>query len=506
LARPLSVSRKASTTVSNVIPFVSGRAHAAAAVLDAPDHAHAVQFYDGEDFLFDTVARFLGAGLQAGDVLVVIATSAHSAAMVQRTEALGARAAIAQGRFLVHDARQTLAKFMVGGMPDPDLFRDVLSRVITDAKSAASGARLRAYGEMVDLLWRDGNPTAAIRLEELWNEAGKEHSFSLLCAYQMGNFYKEGDASRFLEVCRNHSHVIPTESFSNLDDASARLREISLLQQRARALESEIDRRKELEKALRDALRERSRVEEELRASVKREKKAREEAEANDSFKEMFLAMLGHDLRNPLSSILATARLMILRRELLPESQKRVERLISSGERMHRMIGQILDVTRARLGDGIKVEADQVCDLSVVVGKILEEVRAAHPGRTVELHVDGGPCQARIDCGRFEQVVSNLLGNAMTHGDPAQPVRVGIAQRGDMVSVTVHNEGPPIAADFLPVLFDPFRRGKPSNGSDGLGLGLFISERIVRAHGGEILVESSAEGGTRFEAVIPRRS
>ena len=117
----------------------------------------------------------------------------------------------------------------------------------------------------------------------------------------MGNFYKEGDAARFMEVCRTHSHVIPSEGFTDVDDPHARLREISLLQQRAHSLENEIRHRKELEVALRDALKERSRVEEELRECVTRETHARERAEANDAFKEMFLGILGHDPRNPLT-------------------------------------------------------------------------------------------------------------------------------------------------------------------------------------------------------------
>ena len=119
---------------------------------------------------------------------------------------------------------------------------------------------------------------------------------------------------------------------------------MNFLQQRARSLESEIARRKELETALRDALRERTRIEEDLRASVKREQAARVRAEANDAFKEVFLGILGHDLRNPLNTVLTTARLMTMRRELPPESQKRLGRIITSGVRMQKMIEQILDV------------------------------------------------------------------------------------------------------------------------------------------------------------------
>jgi len=239
-------------------------------------HTHAVQFYEKDEFLADAVGRFLTAGLRAGDRMVVIASNPHTEAFLARLDQLAVDRALRDGQLTLLDAYETLSKFMIGDMPDPDLFREMLAHLITRMKADGHPhARIRAYGEMVDLLWRDGNSKAAIRLEELWNDAGKEQSFSLLCAYVMGNFYKEGDAERFIEVCRNHSHVIPTERFSTLDDPSARLREISLLQHRSRLLETEIQHRKKLEDALRHALRERGRVEEELRAAVKREQEAR---------------------------------------------------------------------------------------------------------------------------------------------------------------------------------------------------------------------------------------
>src|SRR6202044_3440064 len=117
-------------------------------------------------------------------------------------------------------------------------------------------------------------------------------------------------------------------------DSNARLREVSLLQQRVRSLEAEIAHRKELEETLRDALRERTKIEEDLRATVTREQTARVRAEASDSFKEVFLGILGHDLRNPLNTVLTTARMMTMRNELPPESTKRLTRIITSGVRM----------------------------------------------------------------------------------------------------------------------------------------------------------------------------
>jgi signal transduction histidine kinase len=496
--------------MNNLIPFQSratggsSRHSAAALLIDPEPHSHAVQFYETDGFLVRTVAQFLNAGLKAGDRLLVIATPEHRQALAVELDAEAATRAIATGQLTMLDARETLAKFMVNGMPDPDLFRDILWRVIAKTQEGHPRARLRAFGEMVDLLWREGNSRAAIRLEELWNEAGKAHSFSLLCAYVMGHFYKEGDSARFMEVCRTHSHVIPTEAFAEIDDGHARLREISLLQQRARALESEIQHRKELENALRDALRERSRVEEELRECVKREQLARLHAEASDAFKEMFLGILGHDLRNPLNTVLTTARLMKVRGDLPAGSATRLDRVVSSGVRMERMIAQLLDVARARLSDGISVTRTPGVDLLPLTAKIVDELQAAHPERKIDVRADG-PCLSNVDADRIEQVVSNLIANALLYGDPRQAVTVAVACRGGVARLSVHNFGKPIEPAMMAMLFDPFKRGKePSkNVSDGLGLGLYISERIVNAHGGKIEVDSTAERGTTFEVVIP---
>jgi hypothetical protein len=268
--------------VSNIVPRRAPTRHVGTVILEDPvPRTHAVQFYEEEGFLFDTVSQFLSVGLRAGDRMVVIATPAHRAGFLARLDTVTAERAITSGGLLLLDARETLALFMVSGMPDADLFHDMLASVIATLDHGEKRARIRAYGDMVDLLWKDGNSRAAIRLEELWNDAAQEHAFSLLCAYVMGNFYKEGDAASFMEICRSHTHVLPTEAFVELDDPHARLREISLLQQRAHALEAEIQHRKELESALRDALRGRGAVEEELRASLQRERAAREKAEAS---------------------------------------------------------------------------------------------------------------------------------------------------------------------------------------------------------------------------------
>lgn len=488
-----------------------GPAHVAAGFLAKPPGAsHTVQFYDDEAFLFETVARFAGAGLEAGDRVILIVTPEHAQGILGQLDPERVARALREGQISVVDARKLLDSLLVEDMPEAKQFRVALKPVL-DAPAASPARPVRAFGEMVDVLWQAGNPRAAIRLEELWEELLREQQIALLCGYAAANFRDPGDSNGFSDVCATHTHVIPTEGFSQLADSEQRLREISVLQQRARALEGEVRQRKAIESALREVLERRAQVEAELRASLEREQEARLQAQANDAFKEVFMGILGHDLRNPLNTILTTARLMTLRGELLPESQKRIDRVIVSGVRMQRMIEQILDMARDRLASGIAISRTAPRDLVPLVGKIVEETRLAHPERRIELHAEGR-CFASVDADRFEQVVSNLLGNAATHGEPARPivVRVARVEGADseaQVTFSVRNYGTPIDSSFLPLLFDPFRRQrKPEGRSAGLGLGLYISERIVRAHGGTIRVESSEKEGTLFETVIPCES
>lgn len=226
----------------------------------------------------------------------------------------------------------------------------------------------------------------------------------------------------------------------------------------------------------------------------------------NDDFRETFLGILGHDLRNPLNTILMTAHLLQAHHNAPHEIRSIVERVTRSGIRMQRMIEQLLDLTRARLASGIPIElSSEEIDLAPLVTKIADEVRAAHPQSTIELRTQAN-CTARVDADRLEQVISNLLENAVTHGEKARPIRVNLTSHPNTVSVTVHNYGRPIDAAFLPLLFNPFARGERGRGSSaGLGLGLYISERIIAAHRGSLSVRSTQDTGTQFDVVLPRR-
>jgi hypothetical protein len=177
-----------------------------------PDSSHLVKFYVDPASLFKTVATFLGHGFGDGHPAVIIATPVHTAAIIEEMRQLPAdiEAARRAGTLVVLDARKTLDTFMVGGRPDPRLFERSVGGIVRDLIRNGTERRLiRAYGEMVDVLWKENRTEAAIRLEMLWNGLAERFGFALLCGYSMGNFYKQ---THLLEdVCRQHSEVLPPD-------------------------------------------------------------------------------------------------------------------------------------------------------------------------------------------------------------------------------------------------------------------------------------------------------
>lgn len=170
---------------------------------------------------------------------------------------------------------------------------------------------------------------------------------------------------------------------------------------------------------------------------------------------------------------------------------------------MTNIISQLLDFTRSRLGGGIPIDPKPI-DLAEICAEVIDEMESAHPDRTVLFSADGDT-RGLWDRERLAQVVSNLIGNAVQHGKPAAVIDVQLGNEDDAVTLRVHNEGPAIAADLLPSIFDPFRRQRSATGrGEGLGLGLYICREMIRAHGGEIAVQSSDGAGTTFTVRLPR--
>ena len=223
--------------------------------------AHLVQFYDDDESLAAAVARFVAEGLSAGDVITTIATDEHARAVDQRLRADGVDvdAARASGRLLSLDAHETLARFMRNGEPDGQLFDAVIGGLMSERATVANGGRLRAYGEMVDVLWKSDQKSAALHLEELWNDLQSRRSFTLLCAYAMGQFYKE--PATIHGVCATHTQIVGLKHDGKVGLPA---RATSVPAHYAEALAREILHREEVELALRQSLRELRAKEEEL--------------------------------------------------------------------------------------------------------------------------------------------------------------------------------------------------------------------------------------------------
>lgn len=217
-----------------------------------------------------------------------------------------------------------------------------------------------------------------------------------------------------------------------------------------------------------------------------------------------FLAILGHDLRNPLNAILMSATFM-LESGAVPEPDRSfVERIAASSRRMNQMVSDLIAFARSRVTGRVPVACSDM-DLHGTVKEVVSEITAAYPGCVVYAHC-AGDLRGRWDSARLEQALENLVGNAIQHGDRGSPIDV--TARGDATEVVlvVHNTGVPIPGDKLPELFNPMgtvRRTRRAT-DDHLGIGLFIGHEVVTAHGGRIDVRSTAGEGTTFTVHLPR--
>jgi signal transduction histidine kinase len=228
-----------------------------------------------------------------------------------------------------------------------------------------------------------------------------------------------------------------------------------------------------------------------------------------DESKEMFLAILGHDLRTPIGAVMTSARFMLDTKELPEPHLTLTSRIVNASTRMNHMVGALLDFTRSRLGSGIPINPATM-NMGKVVHDVVDEISAANSDRTIKLDARGA-LKGQWDCGRLSQVVSNLVVNALEHGDHRGVVTVDVRGDDGEVVLTVHNRGRSIPQDELDGIFSAMkqqdktlraRRGE----SDNLGLGLYIVDQIVQAHKGKISVESTDQAGTTFTVRLPRNT
>lgn len=583
---------------------------------------HFVRFYQADSLLVAEVARFAGRALRAGGRAIVIATQAHLLAIGASLHELerdhGGRAHD-DGRFVALDAEAMLARFMVDGEPDEALFFASVGALVASA-DAPGGGPLHAFGEMVSLLCEQGLHEAAVRLEALWNELARRHRFTLFCAYPQAIFSNAEHSPVFEHICAAHTHVLPSELLTSTNDAQAH-RLIALWQQKAMALEREVERRNQAEATVRTAQRQRDalfmnapvavallcgpqqvfelankrfqelagdaplagrryaevfaeadhgsdigalltqafeqgepivredvridmtrpdgafepryftfhfeplrlyeqtvdgviavavEVTEQVRARGRFEKSHAErerlvaELRQASRAKDEFLAMLGHELRNPLAPIVTALRLMRMR----PEGDTVREQSIIARQVDHlvRLVDDLLDISRITRGKiELKKETVRVAD---VLASAVEMANFLLEHREHTLTIDVDPDLVwRVDATRLAQVVSNLLTNAARYTAVGGHIELTAEREpGGMIVISVRDNGIGLAPDVLPRVFELFFQGQRNldRAEGGLGIGLALVKSLVEMHGGSVSAASAGPGrGSTFALRMP---
>jgi signal transduction histidine kinase len=461
-------------------------------------HSHTVQFYETDAALLDELESYIGTALVFGDAAVVIATEEHRIGLAERLRARGLEVAhaLGQGRYIALDAAETLAMCVPDGRPDRARFFDLVGNVLKRARAAALGEdpRVAAFGELVALLSAQGNHEAAIELEELWNELAMTHPFSLHCGYPVHYFVGEASGDPLRRICETHSGVIPCESYTALPDDDLRLRAVALLQQKAQALAAEVEERKQAERALRiqeEALRERNR---ELSAALA----ARDE----------FLSVAAHELKTPITSLRLFAQLLLndarCGQAVAPE---RIERALHAidlqTDKLNRLLARLLDTAQIETG---RLRLDRLPTDLVALVRAVGERQVVGPVHTL---IFDAPAHlaAVVDPVRFEQVVANLLDNAVKFSPNGGTVEVALGRDGDgsiRLSVTDHGVG--IPPDQREAVFDRLHHAHGEPHLSGMGLGLYVTREIIQSHGGSVRIEDPGHPGCRFVVVLPPTS
>jgi signal transduction histidine kinase len=434
---------------------------------------HTVQFYEEDSFLLDSLTKLIGTALMAGDIAFVVATPAHREGLAERLKALGLDLEVSArlGRYCAFDAAETLSGFMVDGILNATLFHSFVKYLLSSIRPAADGKRpgVVFFGEMVALLWANGNIDAALQLERLWTNLAQLHVFQIYCAYPMKVFGQVGQSQAFGHLCAEHTHVIPTEEYTRLASEGDRLFHIALLQQRAITAEAETHA---------EAAR-RLRAEEALRGSEKLAASGR------------LAASIAHEINNPLEAI---SNSIYLARTCPAEEIATYLKL--ADEELKR----VAQITKRTLGFYRETSTPRVVKLSALLDDllILFNSKLAAKNLTVikqyrdELEIRGLE-------GELRQVFANQISNAIYAMPDSGSLTVRIRKSKSWsngqcpgTAVSLVDNGSGISRESLPKIFDAFFTTKQDVGH---GLGLWITHDIVTRHGGTIRVRSKTLPG-----------
>ena len=460
------------------------------------DHQHGVQFYSEDKFLLEELSQYVGNALRAGDAAVVAATEEHRDSLIQWLTAQGIDIGlpIEQRRFVFLDAAQALSMFMVDGWPDQDRFAEVFGVVIDRAVAAAGGAvnrRVAIYGEMVALLWAEGKAEAAIRLEQLWNGLAQSKAFSLFCAYPMSSFSREEDGDLLAKVCQEHSAVIPTESYTGLVSDDDRFRTITRLQQKAKALETEVTEHKRLRQELELHVHARTAELQSKNIQLSEEIRRREGAEISLRTLTSQLMLIrdeerrrvAHELHESTAQVLATLAINLsLLREPERDLGERDSKLVQQSENM---VENLLTEVR-QLSDLLHPPTLDEMGLPSAIQWYAERFAQRNDIKVaLEVPPDFGRFSHEKEIAAF-RVVQEALTNVQRHsGSPTATVRVN--KSSGHVCVQVSDQGKGMPSESMVV---------------ATGVGINGMRERIRQLGGLLSIHSDSNG-TLVTADLP---
>jgi signal transduction histidine kinase len=424
--------------------------------------SHTVRFFTDVDYPAERVAGFLETSLSRGEAAMLFATPSHQASVTQSLEARGLDVdeSIETGRLTLGDAEVAASAIVERSRVKSGVFEAMIAAPLREA--VCRYGSVRAYGEIVNVLAEDHDLEGALMLERLWDGLLSESpNAKLLCGYSLGSFSGQGSVGVFSRICDAHSAIEAARERRTWSVP----RLLAELDQRTAAFERESAKRLEAERE-RDALIER--------------------AEAAHRTKHEFLAMLGHELRNPLSPILTAVQLMGIRAEgALAKERRVIERQVNH---MVRLVDDLLDVSRVARG---KVELKLApVEIARVVADAIEMASPLLEERSHRL-VTSVPASGLLvdaDADRLAQALGNLLTNAAKYTPPGGVVTVTASKSDRFVEIGVRDNGVGIEPELLPQVFDLFVQGRQGfdRAQGGLGLGLSIAKNLVEMHGGSL--------------------
>lgn len=447
-------------------------------VAGAPGHDHMVGIYEDADDLIRGVADLLEPGFEQDDSAIVVATELHRRGIETLLRRRGHDLAALErdGRLFVLDAAELLASFQGPSGPDPTPFREHVGGALD--RAGADGRHVRVFGEMVTLLWEEGDVTGALVLEDLWNELLVGRPASLLCGYPADAFANERSTDAFRAVCERHTEVVT--STTPRADERTRSRTVALLEHERVVDKNLLADLAAQQRALEDAL------------SHLREATAR---------RDELLAIVVHDIRSPATMITNALALILQAGQDLDwdETRELLETAHEAGERIARLSRDI--VTSAELDAGSFTFDLRPLDLTRVVADAVQETRAA-TGRVIEFRHDPDLPAALADEVRQRQVLGNLLGNAVKFSPADTTITVTLTGADDRLEVRVRDAGPGIAPSDQARLFRPFTRLDGTRNVEGNGLGLHSARLLTEGQGGAIWVESELGHGAVFAYTV----